>query len=257
MGNNIGPWSKEALGRPISAEEFLKNPSMQDQIFQNKFGSYVNQYGPSGAAQAWFGGPGSVGKGGAGADILGTTGTAYVEKFNAALGDASKNVGTFGSGLGKIGESLSTSFFPSAPSAPPGGGSGGGLFGWLGSIFSPNLSKYAGGIGLYADGTNYAPGGMAIVGERGPELVNLPQGSQVFNTNRSARMMSEAANQGGGGVAGVRVYVDQDGNWQAKVESISERKAKVTSSQNLAGYKKTQERGGFGRDQQTYMKRKG
>ena len=32
----------------------------------------------------------------------------------------------------------------------------------------------------YADGTPYAPGGMALVGEMGPELVNLPRGSQVI-----------------------------------------------------------------------------
>jgi hypothetical protein len=33
--------------------------------------------------------------------------------------------------------------------------------------------------GSFATGTNYAPGGMAMVGERGPELVNLPRGSTV------------------------------------------------------------------------------
>lgn len=33
--------------------------------------------------------------------------------------------------------------------------------------------------GGFATGTNYAPGGMAMVGERGPELVNLPRGSTV------------------------------------------------------------------------------
>jgi len=32
----------------------------------------------------------------------------------------------------------------------------------------------------YASGTNSAPGGMALVGEQGPELVNLPGGSQVI-----------------------------------------------------------------------------
>jgi hypothetical protein len=31
----------------------------------------------------------------------------------------------------------------------------------------------------YASGTNSAPGGAAVVGERGPELVNLPKGSRV------------------------------------------------------------------------------
>ncbi|MDE2867272.1 MAG: hypothetical protein OXN91_01385 [Chloroflexota bacterium] len=32
----------------------------------------------------------------------------------------------------------------------------------------------------YASGTHFAPGGMALVGEMGPELVNLPRGSQVI-----------------------------------------------------------------------------
>jgi len=34
--------------------------------------------------------------------------------------------------------------------------------------------------GAFAGGTDYAPGGLAMVGERGPELVNLPRGSQVI-----------------------------------------------------------------------------
>jgi hypothetical protein len=36
----------------------------------------------------------------------------------------------------------------------------------------------------YAEGTNFAPGGISLVGERGPELVNLPRGSQVIPGNR-------------------------------------------------------------------------
>jgi hypothetical protein len=36
-----------------------------------------------------------------------------------------------------------------------------------------------GALQSYEDGTSYAPGGVALVGERGPELVNLPQGSTV------------------------------------------------------------------------------
>lgn len=34
--------------------------------------------------------------------------------------------------------------------------------------------------GAFASGTNFAPGGTALVGEQGPELVNLPRGSQVI-----------------------------------------------------------------------------
>lgn len=34
----------------------------------------------------------------------------------------------------------------------------------------------------FATGTRNAPGGLALVGERGPEVVNLPQGSRVYPT---------------------------------------------------------------------------
>lgn len=36
----------------------------------------------------------------------------------------------------------------------------------------------------FAKGTDFAPGGLAVVGERGPELVNLPRGSQVVPNDR-------------------------------------------------------------------------
>lgn len=36
----------------------------------------------------------------------------------------------------------------------------------------------------YAQGTAFAPGGLALVGEMGPELVNLPRGSQVIPNPR-------------------------------------------------------------------------
>jgi hypothetical protein len=79
MGANIGPWTKQAFGVPWTPSQFLASPAGQDAVFAQQFGGYVNRFGPSGAAQAWFGGPGSVGGGGMGSDILGTTGQAYVE----------------------------------------------------------------------------------------------------------------------------------------------------------------------------------
>jgi hypothetical protein len=36
----------------------------------------------------------------------------------------------------------------------------------------------------FANGTNNAPGGLSLVGEKGPELVNLPRGSQVIPNNK-------------------------------------------------------------------------
>lgn len=54
---------------------------------------------------------------------------------------------------------------------------GGGLLG--------NLLSFLPG---FAGGTNFAPGGLAVVGEHGPEVVNLPRGSQVVPTNQVGAM---------------------------------------------------------------------
>lgn len=91
MESNIGPWSKEALGREVTADEFMADPSIQDAIFNKKFASYVDKYGPEGAAQAWFAGPGGVGKGSR-KDSLGTTVSAYSDKFSKALGRGPQEV---------------------------------------------------------------------------------------------------------------------------------------------------------------------
>lgn len=87
MEANIGPWSREALGREVSPDEFLANPQIQDAVFDHKFQGYVRQFGPEGAAQAWFGGPGGVGKIGR-KDSLGTSVGEYGKKFIGAMGDA-------------------------------------------------------------------------------------------------------------------------------------------------------------------------
>lgn len=50
----------------------------------------------------------------------------------------------------------------------------------------PNLPLLAGGARNFA-------GGMAIVGERGPELVNLPRGADVFSNRESRAMIANTA----------------------------------------------------------------
>lgn len=42
----------------------------------------------------------------------------------------------------------------------------------------------------YANGTDFASGGWAMVGERGKELVNLPRGSQVLNNRQTSNMLA-------------------------------------------------------------------
>jgi len=44
----------------------------------------------------------------------------------------------------------------------------------------------------YAAGTNFATGGMALVGENGPELVNMKRGSQVFNNSKTNNILSNS-----------------------------------------------------------------
>lgn len=48
-------------------------------------------------------------------------------------------------------------------------------------------SNFKGMFG-YANGTKYAPGGWSIVGENGPEIVNLPRGSEVYPNGVTPRL---------------------------------------------------------------------
>lgn len=65
------------------------------------------------------------------------------------------------------------------------GTTGGGL---LGGIFSAIFGGLSGGNPFagrsFATGTDFAPGGWSLVGEKGPELVNLPRGAQVVPNHR-------------------------------------------------------------------------
>jgi TP901 family phage tail tape measure protein len=49
----------------------------------------------------------------------------------------------------------------------------------------------------YASGTANHPGGAALVGEQGPEIVNLPRGTSVIPNARSMAMMGSGANGSG------------------------------------------------------------
>ncbi|HET9285682.1 MAG TPA: hypothetical protein VFR24_27335 [Candidatus Angelobacter sp.] len=60
MDFNIAPWTTDVLGRPMSAQEFLKNPQAQDAVAKAKLAEYTQKYGVEGAARAWIGGEGGV-----------------------------------------------------------------------------------------------------------------------------------------------------------------------------------------------------
>lgn len=75
-----------------------------------------------------------------------------------------------------------------------------------------------GGIPAFASGTNSAPGGLALVGERGPELVNLPRGSQVIPARSTAQMMAGGA--GGAVTLSYAPVIDARGADQAAVARL-------------------------------------
>ncbi|MBY2986368.1 hypothetical protein [Rhizobium leguminosarum] len=232
-----------AANGPTATEWALKHAS------KNGWGAW---YGAGKAGIGNFEGIGSGAGAGGAADA--------VNKLASSAGAATKGLDTFGGGLGKIGSALSSSSFPSAPAAS--GGGGGGLFGWLSGLFGAfkpigaqaTLAASGGITGLFADGTNYAPGGLAVVGERGPELVNLPQGSQVFNTNRSAQMMGGAGNDNAAASAPRKLEVHvHGGSGDEHVRELARQGAQEALYQD----KIDQTRGGFGNTQKKFNSRVG
>jgi tape measure domain-containing protein len=55
------------------------------------------------------------------------------------------------------------------------------------------LTGLTGTVPAYANGTDYHAGGWAMVGEQGPELVNLPTGSSVKTNAETNNIMNQAA----------------------------------------------------------------
>jgi len=106
-----------------------------------------------------------------------------------------------------------------------GGGSGGGgsssggllgdIFGGIGGLFggssgatsrSVSLDEFfSPGFNAFAGGTDFAAGGLSLVGEKGPELVNLPRGSKVTPNDKMGGVTINQTNNitvSGGGQQG-------------------------------------------------------
>jgi hypothetical protein len=87
MGANIPTWTEAAgLGR-MTPQQFLASPQAQDAVFRHRFGQYVDRYGPTGAAGAWFAGERGMRNPNA-QDQLGTTVAEYMRRFTEGVGGA-------------------------------------------------------------------------------------------------------------------------------------------------------------------------
>lgn len=75
---------------------------------------------------------------------------------------------------------------------------------------SPGMSEAF--AGAFASGTDYAPGGLSLVGEQGPELMQLPGGSRIYPADETSAILSpKAANANertGGNVVQITNYVE-------------------------------------------------
>ncbi|MBB4391487.1 phage tail length tape measure family protein [Bradyrhizobium sp. ERR14] len=105
------------------------------------------------------------------------------------------------------------------------GGSGGGGFN-IGSLFGGGGSVDTIQVGSqlfpkYAKGTDFAPGGPSIVGENGPELVNLPRGAQVIPNDVLRNGM------GGGVSAPVTISIDARGADEAGLARVQAQLAQL------------------------------
>lgn len=196
MEGNLAEWSKAALGHEITADQFLADPAAQDAIFDNRFGGYVKQFGPEGAAQAWFAGPGGVGKTDR-KDVLGTDVGTYGRRFIAAINgqpqatapNPVQQVAMGGSlGASQQGQSpqqpMNASYFPPAPASdrPPVGS-----YAAVGPRSGADMAQvykdlYAPGV-TDEDRRNFAP---MIAAQMSPYGFTTLQDGTVLRTNARA-----------------------------------------------------------------------
>lgn len=169
------------------------------------------------------------------------------------LGNAASSTAQMTTGLGQTLASIPQALMAS------GGGSGilSGLTKYGMGLFSGS-AQFAGawlkgGIGLYANGTDYAPGGLSIVGERGPELLNLPQGSGVMSNHKLMQALNDNNGQrANAGAANLNVNV-MGANGDDHVRMLVQQGV----GEAMREYNEQQRRGGFGQTQTRYTSQKG
>lgn len=173
-----------------------------------------------------------------------------LRKFGGTAGLATRNLGGFGAGLGKMGQSL-TNIFPAAPSAPGGGGFMSGIGGFFSSLFGgtpagPQASFLlsGGGVpGLFDKGgftgdhavdkiAGFVHGREFVVNAEATAKPGVRSFLQALNDNRLHSLQSggfvgpaipgpgAGTSQTSGNDSGMKVFVNNYGG--AKVETREE-----------------------------------
>jgi hypothetical protein len=104
MPFNIGPWTKEVLGRSMTQAQFRNSPAAQDAVARAKLGSYMKKHGSwQAAASVWFSGQPNWDSS---ASDGGNTVRQYVDKVAKALQKV--GAGVTGGGAGAVQTALPT-----------------------------------------------------------------------------------------------------------------------------------------------------
>jgi tape measure domain-containing protein len=93
-------------------------------------------------------------------------------------------------------------------------GIGGAIKQGIGKILPEGVRKLIPG---FANGVRNFGGGLAVVGERGPELVNLPKGSDVFSNEESRRMA------GGSGITIETMNIKSGVDWEVGASYLAQK----------------------------------
>lgn len=91
MGSNIPSWTQEALGKPLTPEQFLADQDAQEKTAKHRMGVYLDEYGtPEDVASMWHSGlpyKEAVARGRK--DQLGTTTESYGARVREGVGEES------------------------------------------------------------------------------------------------------------------------------------------------------------------------
>ena len=83
MASNVPSWTKEALGKSLTPQQFLNSPEAQDAVAQYKMNQYYQKYGTvEDVASVWFSGR-PVSKAGNAKDVIGTSVPKYISNVRA------------------------------------------------------------------------------------------------------------------------------------------------------------------------------
>jgi hypothetical protein len=114
MGANIPQWTHEILGQSMTPAQFLQNPNAQEAVARGKLSQYAQQYGPEGAAKAWFAGPKGMNNPNA-TDQLGTS----VAQYGANVAAMMPGGGAPQGGVQNASAAGPLAFRPPAPGGVP------------------------------------------------------------------------------------------------------------------------------------------